>query len=166
MIFKIVNPNTLLIEHSYIAEEQVSYGGPWGEYSHIAVPESLDSDCVKASLIDNVITLIEDSDKVAAKVLANKNARILVRINLMLSDIAAGMYNCFGTYTETSAITFHMQYQDMVSNPSYWVGEMFADEAAVLAYATPKLAASIAFGLVRMARISQYQAEVAAILAE
>ncbi len=47
MFFKIVNPTTLAIEQSYEADEAVKYGGPWGQYPHIAVPFGMEQSCVK-----------------------------------------------------------------------------------------------------------------------
>jgi hypothetical protein len=93
-------------------------------------------------------------------------SRIEARKELMYADIATGQYQVYGTNSETSALSFHLTFADMVANPADWVGTQFADQAAVLAYATPKLAASKAFGLVRLGRIAQYEQEKAAIIAE
>lgn len=52
MFYKIINPTTLAIEHTYWSHlgenAPLPFGGPWGVYPHVMVPTYLDSDCVKA----------------------------------------------------------------------------------------------------------------------
>jgi len=52
----------------------------------------------------------------------------------------------------------------MVTNPSSYVGSIFADTATVLGYAQPKLTASSEFGIWRLGVLAQEAAQKAAIL--
>ena len=167
MIYKIVNPNTVQIEYSYEADEIQQYGGSWGSYLHISVPEGLDPDCVKAELNENdEIILVEDADKVAAKVLADKATRIKARETACDNDIQDQQVQIYGFQSQAAAIRTHIMWQDMVENPSSWISEQLATEEAVLAYATPLLGNSKTFGQYCVIRVAQYEAEKAAIEAE
>jgi hypothetical protein len=163
MVFKVISRETLAITYSYIANDKdLSIGFLC---AHLPCPAGLDPDCVKAVLVDDVITLVEDPALVAVKAAAAKQALVAAARDAMLADIAIGQKQVYGTASETSALTFHLTFVDMVASPTDWVGAQFATAEEVLAYAAPKLAASKAFGLVRLARIAQYEAEVVAILA-
>lgn len=47
------------IECAYQADEKVQYGGPWGEYPHVAVSEGLDPDCVAPTSRQETITVTD-----------------------------------------------------------------------------------------------------------
>lgn len=59
---------------------QENFGGPWGSPDlsvHIQISEEMDADCVKAELdVDNNIVLALDADKAAAKLAANREAKL------------------------------------------------------------------------------------------
>lgn len=163
--FKIINPNTLAIEHSYEADEVVTYGGPWNSYLHIVVPEGLDVDCVKAELVDDVVTLVADTDAVAAKVLAAKVRQCENLEATLWSEILAEMNVVFSTTDMNSATAYYLTWQEMLAHPADYVGSLFADEAAVTAYATPKLAAAKAFSVWRLGKIATCNAAKQLIMA-
>lgn len=146
MIFKIINSDTLQIEHSYEAEEKLKYGGPWGTFPHISVPEGLDPDCVKAeshqetvTVVDvpesldeqgntvpavthdeqiTVYTLVEDAGKVAEKELKTKEALVTASYNKMNEDIYEDMYNVYGTKNSDSAVAWQETFKNMKSSPA------------------------------------------------
>lgn len=163
--FKIVNPTTLTIEHSYEADAAVQYGGPWGQYPHLEVVSPLDSDCVKAELIEDVITLVEDADKVTAKALATKVATCDALEATLWSEILAEMETVYGTKDMNSATAYYLSWKRMAEAPAVFVGDLFADEAAVTAYVTPKLAAADTFALWRLNKIVACNAAKAAVMA-
>lgn len=232
MILKIVNPITLQIENSYEADNVVQYGGSWGQYPHIAVPEGLDPDCVKAeqngtetiTIIDvpeqvipavtheetvvvvdvpaeldeegNVITpavtheevsvvvdvpeqiipavthteerpvyvLVEDADKVAAKAVATKVAQCEALERTLWSEILAEMSNVYGTNDMNSATAYYLTWKRAKEAPAAFAGTLFADEAAVLAWCEPLLAAADAFAVWRLGKIATCDAAKQAIM--
>jgi hypothetical protein len=167
MIIKIIDPIETKIVFSYEADNIDQHGCEWGSpFIRMTIPEGIDPECVKAILVDEVITLVEDTDKVAAKALAAKQARIEVVRAALDTFVSDGQFAVYGTRSEPSAIRTHLTYESMVNAPAKWVGNLFADEAAVLAYATPKLAASEAFALSVLEHIAQRDMAIAAILAE
>jgi hypothetical protein len=173
MIFKIVNPSTLLIEQSYEAEEPVQYGGSWGSYPHIPVPIEMDADCVIAHLNDDVIELVEDVTLKANKVITGKNKQIadlniqtwstiLTQAQTVYPDVSINVNDW--NMSSILIMAAHSTYEAMVTYPSEYVGEIFTDNAAVLAYAQPKLAASNAFGKWRIGILAAESAQKAIIL--
>jgi len=175
MIFKIINPINLGICRTYNADVPWILDEAWGSCISILVPEGLDPDCVKAQLNENnEIELVEDPVLTAAKILANKTERIAVLNQTTWSTVLAEACTVYGldpsnkTSMEISilAMTSHSTYQDMVDHPASYVGEIFADQAAVLAYAEPLLLASSAFGKWRLGILAAEAVQKAAILAE
>jgi hypothetical protein len=78
----IVNNESLDIVSKYDADEpsQSNYGGPWGDpnqFSHIACPEELDSECVQAARDENDNIIIQiDEDKASAKLSAARESKL------------------------------------------------------------------------------------------
>jgi len=163
MFFKIVNPDTLAIEYSYEADEATSFGGPWGTYPHLPV-EALDPDCVKAELVEDVITLVEDTDKAAAKALATKVAQCAALEAQLWSEILAEMEVVYGTNDMNSATAYYLSWVRAKETPSLFVGTLFADEAAVTAWVTPKLTIADAFAVWRLEKIVVCNAAKQAIM--
>tara|TARA_R110001599_G_scaffold21054_3_gene78617 strand:- start:90 stop:545 length:456 start_codon:yes stop_codon:yes gene_type:complete len=85
--------------------------------------------------------------------------------NTMVKDVYAEMKVVFGTDNDASAQAFAATYEAMLKRPASYVDINLGldDEAAVLAYAQTKIALSDAYGVFRLKRIGQYQAEKAAI---
>jgi hypothetical protein len=127
------------------------------------------SDFLKAIEIDGVISIVEDT---VAKTAANKALQIAELNNQTWETILNEARNVYGfratNRNEASILILatHSTYESMVSTPSAYVGAIFADQAAVLAYAQPKLAASLAFGNWRLGVLAAEDAQVAAIEAE
>jgi hypothetical protein len=178
MIFKIVNPDTLLIEHSYEADEAVQYGGSWGSYPHLPV-EALDPDCVKAELVEDVITLIEDTDKTATKAVATKTSLVTTAYNELNADVYAQMAVVFGTTNADSAVANNESYKNMKSSPALFSNKGFKAEKAVgsftlgaaldtdqkvIDYASARLGETTQYAVWRMERIEQFKAERNTIL--
>lgn len=64
MYFKIINPGTLDIECAYTAPEPQPWGGPWGQFPHVAVPEGMDPDCVRATSREETIVVEDEPERV------------------------------------------------------------------------------------------------------
>jgi hypothetical protein len=168
MNYKVVNPETLALELSYQAEEslQSRYGGPWGYYPHLPVPEGLDADCVKAVLVDDVITLVEDTDKVTAKAQAAKLAQVAALKDALDAEIYAQMATVFQTSKSDSASAYLETWKLMLEAPEDYVAVAgVADAAAVTAYAQGKLDEAKIYSIWRLQKINEYLAAKAAILA-
>lgn len=170
MKYAIVNKNDLQVLGFYEAETLTTDIPWWGnyilvasEYVHLEVG-ALDSDCVKAALVEDVITLVIDPDLMSAKTKDVKQALIAEMKVASDKDILDGMYALFGTMNENSATRQYLTWEKMVVKPSAYVGNLFADEAAVLAYATPKLAQCEAYSLFCIERTAKFNADKAAIL--
>lgn len=164
MFFKIVNPDTLAIESSYEADAQVALEGSWGGFPHLEVVSPLDPDCVKAELVEDVITLVEDTDKTAAKALATKVAQCDALEAQLWVEILTEMETVYGTKDMNSATAYFLTWKRASEAPASFVGTLFADEAAVTAYVTPKLAAADVFALWRLGKIVACNAAKQAIM--
>ena len=107
--------------------------------------------------------VVADAAKADAKV---KDAQVETAYNLMVSEIYDRMETDFGTRNDVSASAFAATYEAMKKRPANYVDTDLglADEAAVIAYADSKLVIADAYGVYRLKRIAQYQAEKAAIL--
>jgi len=168
--FVMVNKEELVVRGYYIAEEKddVNPGRSVSDTEpicvHLELPEGLSADCVKAVLIEDVITLVGDSEKVAAKAEAAKAQQVAALKAISDKDITDAMFALFGTMNENSATRQYLTWEKMVTKPSSYVGNLFADETAVLAYATPKVAACEAYSLFCIERSAQFNADKAAIL--
>jgi hypothetical protein len=168
-MFVIINIDNLKILDTYEAEtEDLTKIFWYGLNSiipivHLSLPENLDSACIKAALIDDVITLAEDADKIAAKAQAVKDVLIAAARARCDADIEAQQVAVYGTKLQTAAMRDYLTFEKMLTKPATYVGAMFSDEAAVIAFATPKVAASEAFSLWCIERIAQRNAEIAAL---
>lgn len=183
--FKIVNPSTLAIEHSYEADEAIQYGGPWGQYPHLEVVAPLDPDCVKAELVGDVLTLVEDSALVTAKAAASKQALVQAAYDRMNSDIVAEMSRVYVTsipdpaLAAASATADNETFKNMKSSPSsfsskgykaekavgsFQLGDALDTDQKVIDYANARLTETLNFAVYRLERIEQFKTERAAIL--
>lgn len=83
----------------------------------------------------------------------------------MVEDIYNNMFNVFGTRNDVSAAAFASTWEAMLSRPANYVDSElgFNSEAEVTAYAQAKLNAADAYGIFRLKRIAQYEAEKAAL---
>jgi hypothetical protein len=171
MKFIIVEKENLKIHVSYEAEEKQDTPFYWGypcaepESVHLPLPENLDPACIKAVLIDEVITLVEDPDKVAAKAQAAKDAQIAVLKASFDADVDAQMFIVYGTRDRVVANTTHTSWADMLANQSDYVPAIFPSVEVLQAYIGPKVAASRAFNIWRIGRLAQRDAAIAEILA-
>ena len=92
--------------------------------------------------------------------------QVTVVYNSMVKDIYDQMLVVFGTRNDVSASAFAATYEAMLKRPANYVDIDlgFVDEAAVTAYANSKISASDAYGVFRMKRIAQFEAEKQTIL--
>ena len=79
--WKIVKKEDLSIACSYegVSGAPTTYGGPWGDtgsHQHVLTPEELDPECVKAELVEDVITIVEDATLTAEKLQRTRNAKL------------------------------------------------------------------------------------------
>lgn len=163
MINKIVNPESLHIEFSYIVGDVLQFGSPWDKYPHLPLPEGLDSDCVKAVLVDDAITLVEDPVLLAAKVLSAKQVQIADLKAAFDADVDAEMYKVYGTLDRVSASSINQSWNDINSNPSAYTPSVFPTIEVLQAYVSQKLAAATAFNIWRIGRLAQRDADIAAL---
>lgn len=107
------------------------------------------------------LLLIEDPAK-------ELEAEVKEKYDLMVVDVYAQMLSTFGTTNDISASAFAATFEAMKNRPANYVDVDLglADEAAVIAYADSKLLAADTYGVYRLKRIAQYQAEKAVILGE
>jgi hypothetical protein len=179
MQYFIVNKSTLKIEKTYNWEAQVvtkdgvdsvvnylewipSLSEPI--CAHLPLPENLNPDCIKAVLIDDVITLIEDTDKVAAKSQAAKDVLIAAAKSRMDEDIEAAQIQAFNTSLQTSAIRTAVTALDMSLNPSAYLCTLLPTVEAVSAFASQHLAPARTCAIYCLERIYQFEQEKASIL--
>jgi stalled ribosome rescue protein Dom34 len=101
-------------------------------------------------------------------ILVEGPATVKDKYDEMVTDVYAQMLSTFGTTNDISASAFAATYEAMKVRPANYVDTDLglADEAAVIAYADTKLSAADAYGVYRLKRIAQYQAEKAVILGE
>lgn len=141
-------------------------------FSYVEVPEGLDPDCVIIQVSGEQIQLVEDPLLVKEK---SKTLRILALNNQTWETIlieGATVYGIDPTGKSRLELSIlesvtAQTISAMVSNPSQFVlPGVFENEEAVLAYATPKLAASNAFGLWRIGKLEEEAGQKASIEAE
>ena len=182
MHFKIVNPDTLVIENSYISDVSLKdrYGGPFGSYPHIAVPEGLDPDCIVAFKDeDGNIGFSVSMEKTIAKKMEDKKAKIKVAYDLMNQEVYAKMGAIFGTTNSDSAVAYNETFKTMKNYPdSFLDGKFTADRdiggfkagdpldtrGKISNYAEARLAESNAYSVWRLQRIAQFRQERSDIL--
>jgi hypothetical protein len=168
-MFIIINTDNLKILDSYEAEaEDLSKRFWYGLNNiiptvHLSLPENLDPACIKAVLIDDVITLVEDPDKIAAKAQAAKDAQIAVLKVSFDADVDAEMFVVYGTRDRVVANTTHTSWADMLANQSDYVPAIFPSVEVLQGYVAPKVAASRAFNIWRIGRLAQRDAAIAAL---
>ena len=94
------------------------------------------------------------------------NAQVTVKYNELVVDVYAEMNAVFGTMNDVSAAASAATYEAMVKRPASYVDAVLGlnTEAEVTAYASARLDGADAYGIFRLKRIAQYQAEKAAIL--
>jgi hypothetical protein len=131
---------------------------------HLPIAQNLDPACVKAVLIDEVITLVEDAEKVAAKAQSVKQAAIAARKAALDADIETQQIALYGTALQTSALATHASLSDIEAHPEMYVPLMFPSVEAAQAYIAPKMLASRQFAAWRFSRIQQFEQEKALIL--
>jgi hypothetical protein len=132
-------------------------------FVQIEVPEGINLRFLKVVYEDGVYTIEEDNLAIIA---ANKASRIAALNDQTWATIMAQAKVIYGSDDPILVLASHSTFQDMVSHPSSYVGSIFADDAAVLAYAEPKLTASSLFGEWRLGVLISEQVQKAAILAE
>jgi hypothetical protein len=158
MLCKKVNKLTITLSDSSNYELNEPYDID-ETFSYVAVSEGLDADCVLPVLENEVIILVED-------ITLNKNKRIAALNIQTWATVMAQAKIVYGSDEPILVLAAHAMFQDMVSHPANYVGDIFIDNAAVLAYAEPKLDASSAYGKWRFGILAQEQISKAAILAE
>jgi len=170
MIFAIVRKEDLAVLGKYESDFAKDTSQYW-DYTlaepmctHLEVVSPLYPDCVKAELVEDVITLVEDTAKTAAKALATKVAQCDALEAQLWVDILAEMEVVYGTKDMNSATAYYLSWRRMQEAPAVFVGSLFADEAAVTAYVTPKLAAADVFALWRLGKIVTCNAAKDAIM--
>lgn len=96
----------------------------------------------------------------------NKNQQIKVKYDEMVKDIYDQMLIVFGTNNDVSASAFASTWEAMKKRPANYIdAELgFNNEADVIAYTDTKLALADGYGIFRMKRIAQFNAEKQAIL--
>jgi hypothetical protein len=162
------------VRHKYDAPEALTTSQFW-DYSwaepicaHLPVPSGLDPECLKAELVDDVITLVADPVKLAAKAEKAKQALVTTAYNRMNEDVLAEMELVYGTTKSDSATAYQMTWEKMAAQPALFAGEAaglgFATVEDVVDFVMPKLAAANAYAVRRLKRIAQFQAERKSIL--
>jgi hypothetical protein len=177
MIFKIIKPDSLTIEHSYEADEAQAWGGPWGQYPHVAVPEGLDPECVVAQMVDGVIVLVEESSLIAAKAERAKLVLVSEAYARLNADVYAEAARVLDSSNPDSANANQVAWKDMYASPADYVGvrvrvgtpafekgHVLANTEEVISYASERVAAVRAYGVWRENRIAAFEDERAAIL--
>jgi len=171
MLFIIIKKEDLSIRDKYESEEKddTSANRNYTEAepfcTHLPLPQGLDPDCVKAVLVDDVITLVEDADKTAAKALATKNAQVEALHAALNTEVYAEMARIYSTTNSDSAVAFHETWKLMADTPADYVTVSgLADAAAVQAYAEAKLAEVKAYSIWRLQKINEFVAAKAVIL--
>ena len=108
--------------------------------------------------------VVQDLTKKGAK---DKAKQIEAKYEELVNDVYDSMESTFGTRNDVSAAAFASTWEAMVKRPASFVDASLglSDEAAVTAYATPKLAAADAYGVYRLKRIAQFESDKATILA-
>lgn len=133
------------------------------EIEILEVGSELDINCIKAVLVDDVITLIEDSEKVAAKNLAAKQLQISAINAAMNADINTQMFTTYETTDRVTANAIQQSWADIALAPEVYVPAVFPSVEVAVAYITPKLAAARAFNIWRIGRVAQRDADIAAL---
>jgi ElaB/YqjD/DUF883 family membrane-anchored ribosome-binding protein len=129
----------------------------------VVIPESLDIDCLKAVLRDDKIVIIEDVEKVLAKIAADKKKKIShIKVQCDL-DIEAAQKALYGTINQSAALATQQSWSDIEANPSKYLN-MFTTKEQALAYIAPKMQAARDFAAWRFARIQKRDTDIAAIL--
>lgn len=125
-----------------------------GEYIFLESETVLESPTVTTDE-DGELVLIEGPD-----------ALVKAKYDEMVADIYAEMVIVFGTSNDVSASAFAATWEAMQKRPANYVDVELnlPDEDAVLAYAEAQLGEADTYGIFRLKRIAQYQAEKAAIL--
>jgi hypothetical protein len=123
----------------------------------------LDPDCLKAILIDDVITLVEDPILVAAKAKSAKDAQISELRASFDNDVDAQMLIVYGTPDRVTAGVINQSWNDMNTNVNSYVPGIFPSVNAAQAYVNEKLAAATAFNIWRIGRLAQRDAAIAAL---
>lgn len=148
-------------------------------YTQLEVPEGLDADCIKAILVNDVITLVEDTDKVTLKAQSSKNSRLLEVYNTMNSEVLSQMAVVFGTTNPDSAVRQNEIWKLMQASPSSWLnkkadkaiggltkGEIMDTAEKVSNFANARIAEATTYALWSYDRIEQCRADQAVINAE
>jgi len=128
-----------------------------GSYIFLETEDDLENPVV--DIIEGELVLGEDPVKLIESLVTTK-------YHLMVRDIYEEMLVVFGTSNDVSASATAATWEAMVKRPVNYVSTDLglADESAVTTYATAKLDEADAYGIFRLKRIAQYQAEKAAIL--
>jgi len=101
----------------------------------------------------------------AVQVTIQKEVDTQALYDAMVVDVYNKMYEVFGTRNDVSAQATASTYEAMVKRPASYVGELgLVDEAAVLSYASTKIAEADAYAIYRLNRIVQFQTERDAII--
>jgi hypothetical protein len=168
MKYAIVNKSDLQILGFYEAEAPTTNIPWWGNYIlaahehvHLEVG-NLVSDCLRAILIEDVITLIEDPVLVAAKATAAKAQQVAEINAAMNADIDAQMFITYETKDRVTANAIQQSWADISAAPSEYTS-VFPSANAAAAYANAKLAAARAFNIWRIGRVAQRDAAIAAL---
>jgi hypothetical protein len=169
MLFIVVEKENLKLQSVYEAETKQDTDFYWGfpcaePYSvHLPLPEILYPDCIKAVLIDEVITLVEDADKVAAKAQAAKDAQISMLRAQCDADIETQQLAVYGTKNQSAALATQQSWSDIEANPERYVPMMFPTLEDVAFWITPRMAAARQFAAWRFQRIVTRDAAIAAL---
>lgn len=155
MIYAIVN-----LENNTIFKYEADF--PNSE-SDILVPEGLDQDCLKAVLVEDVITLVEDPVLVAAKAKSAKDAQIAALKASFDADVDAQMFVVYETSDRITASAINQSWNDISANPSAYVPAIFASVEVAQGYVAGKLATATAFNIWRIGRLAQRDAAIAAL---
>jgi hypothetical protein len=150
-----------------------------GTLAHVPAPEGLDQDCLIAQQNGEVIELIEDGAKVAAKAVVAKQNLVTAAYDRMNADVLAEMKRIFNTSNPDSANRQHNTWKVMVVSPALYLniglkadssaaemnaGEEFTDSAKTVAWAQDRVTEAELYSVWCMQRIEQFRSERAAIL--
>lgn len=165
MITYIINKSDLTILRVYDKDTPPElvfyYKEPYA--SHVDVPEGIDVSCIKVTLVDDVITLTEDSILVAAKAQSAKDAQVAELKAACNADIEAKQIEVYGTANQSAALATQQSWSDIESYTQEYVPLMFPTLDAANEYIVPKMLAARQFAAWRFNRIAQRDAAIAAL---
>jgi hypothetical protein len=157
VIFKIIKLSNLEVLFGTTVVD-VTPSAPEG-YLSIEIPEGLNENYVKAELINDVVTLVEDP-------VAKKSYLIAAAKAAMWTDVLAAMETTYGTTDMNSAQALQAMWTELEANPTLNISAVFPTVEAIAAYVTPRMILGRQYLAYNLGRRAQFEQEKSAILAQ